>query len=125
MRPPPPALPPSPSAGNADALKILFDKGIPSMDPIRAPMALAVALVALRNTPLMLATLEQARPIESGAIDLLAEGFDMLEEDLEEEQFFVAVRKRLLGGAGRAPRVARAADRRAVLIAKLEPSDGT
>lgn len=78
--------------GQADALKILFDKGIPSNDPIRAPMALAVALVALRNTPLMLSTLEQ-RKDQAGAIDLVSEGFDMLEEDLEEEQFFVAVRK--------------------------------
>jgi HEAT repeat protein len=78
--------------GNAEALKILFEKGIPSMDPIRAPMALAAALVALRNTPLMLATLEKI-PDRDPAIDLLAEGFDMLEEDLEEEQFFVTVRK--------------------------------
>jgi HEAT repeat protein len=79
-------------SGNADALKILFDQGIPSMDPIRAPMALAVAKVALRNTPLMLTTLEK-RADQAAAVDLLAEGFDMLEEDLEEEQFFVAVRK--------------------------------
>lgn len=78
--------------GGGDALKILFDKGIPSMDPIRAPLALAVAKVALRNTPLMLTFLEK-RADQSAALDLLAEGFDMLEEDLEEEQFFVTVRK--------------------------------
>ena len=42
-RRPPPAWQPSRSAGNAEALEILFDKGIPSMDPIRAPLALAVA----------------------------------------------------------------------------------
>ena len=28
-----------------------------------------------------------------GAIDLIAEGFDMLEEDYEEESFFAAVRR--------------------------------
>jgi hypothetical protein len=78
--------------GNAEALKILFDQGIPSMDPIRAPMALAVAKVALRNTPLMLGFLAK-RSDQTAALDLLAEGFDMLEEDLEEEQFFVTVRK--------------------------------
>jgi len=79
-------------SGNRDALTVLLDKGIPSMDPIRAPMALAAAKVALRNTQLMLATLQQHKD-PAGALTLLAEGFDMLEEDLEEEQFFVTVRK--------------------------------
>jgi hypothetical protein len=78
--------------GNPDALDMLFAAGIPSMDPIRAPLALSVAKVALRNTPLMLKHLS-ASPDQRGAIDLLAEGFDMLQEDLEEEHFFVTVRK--------------------------------
>jgi hypothetical protein len=78
--------------GNAEALAMLFTAGIPSEDPMRAPLALAVAKVALRNTPLMLEYLRAAnnRP---GALQLLAEGFDMLQEDLEEEQFFVTVRR--------------------------------
>jgi HEAT repeat protein len=88
--------------GNAEALTVLFDKGIPSMDPIRAPMALAVAKVALRNTPLMLTTLQTQKDV-AGALTLLAEGFDMLEEDLEEEQFFVAVRKGYWEAADAAP----------------------
>jgi HEAT repeat protein len=78
--------------GNAEALRILFDVGIPSQDPVRAPVTLALGLVALRNTPLMLKTLE-GRPDQGGAIGILAEAFDMLEEDLEEERFFVAVRR--------------------------------
>jgi len=78
--------------GNAEALRILFDVGVPSQDPIRAPITLAIGLVALRNTPLMLKTL-QARQDQSAAIGLVAEAFDMLEEDLEEERFFVAIRK--------------------------------
>ena len=78
--------------GNAEALRILFDVGIPSQDPIRAPITLAIGLVALRNTPLMLKTL-QARRDQAEAIGLVAEAFDMLEEDLEEERFFVAIRK--------------------------------
>jgi HEAT repeat protein len=78
--------------GNAEALGMLFTLGIPSMDPIRAPMALSVAKVALRNTPLMLEFLAKA-PDQRGALELLAEGFDMLQEDLEEEQFFVTVRR--------------------------------
>jgi hypothetical protein len=36
------------------SLEALFDAGIPSDDPMRAPIALAVATVALRNTTLML-----------------------------------------------------------------------
>ena len=78
--------------GNADALRILFDVGIPSQDPVRAPVTLALGLVALRNTPLMLKTLE-GRTDQAAAIGILAEAFDMLEEDLEEERFFVEVRR--------------------------------
>jgi HEAT repeat protein len=80
------------NGGNKQALEALLDVGIPSMDPPRAPMALGAATVAVRNTPLMLALLESYTNA-SGAIDLIAEGFDMLEEDYEEERFFVAVRR--------------------------------
>ncbi|MEO8680210.1 MAG: HEAT repeat domain-containing protein, partial [Vicinamibacterales bacterium] len=78
--------------GNAETLTTLFDVGIPSQDPVRAPVTLALGLVGLRNTPLMLKTLE-ARPDQDEAVGILAEAFDMLEEDLEEERFFVAVRR--------------------------------
>ena len=78
--------------GNGEALGILFRVGIPSQDPVRAPVTLALGLVALRNTPVMLKTLE-SHPDQAGAIGILAEAFDMLEEDLEEERFFVAVRR--------------------------------
>ena len=66
--------------------------GIPSQDPIRAPVTLAIGQVGLRNMPLMLKALE-ARKDKDGAIGILAEAFDMLEEDLEEERFFAAVRR--------------------------------
>jgi hypothetical protein len=78
--------------GNQEALDMLFVAGVPSMDPIRAPLALSVAKVALRNSPLTLEYLSTAAD-QRGAIELLAEGFDMLQEDLEEEHFFVTVRK--------------------------------
>jgi HEAT repeat protein len=78
--------------GHAEALDILFRVGIPSQDPVRAPVTLALGLVALRNTPLMIKYLE-AHPDQAGAVGILAEAFDMLEEDLEEERFFVAVRR--------------------------------
>ena len=51
------------------------------------------------------------------AIDLLREAFDMLEEDLEEEQFFVDRAPRLLGGRGRLAGARRLA---AALIQRLE-----
>ena len=78
--------------GNAGVLETLFNVGIPSQDPVRAPVTLALGLVALRNTPLMLKTLE-TRPDRDAALGILAEAFDMLEEDLEEERFFVDVRR--------------------------------
>lgn len=78
--------------GNVEALELLFTHGVPSEDPIRAPLALAVAKVALRNTKLTLAYLATMSD-RRAALALLAEGFDMLEEDLEEEQFFVTVRR--------------------------------
>ena len=38
-------------SGRATAVEALFAVGIPSQDPTRAPVALALATVALRNTP--------------------------------------------------------------------------
>ena len=55
-------------------------------------MALALATVALRNTPLMMTLLEKHSDREK-AIALLAEGFDMLEEDLDKERFFALARR--------------------------------
>jgi HEAT repeat protein len=88
--------------GNAEVLDMLFNVGIPSQDPVRAPVTLAIGLVALRNTPLMLTTLE-GRPDRDGAMGILAEAFDMLEEDLEEERFFVEVRHAYWAAAAGSP----------------------
>jgi HEAT repeat protein len=79
-------------AGRGSAVDALFTSGIPSRDPTRAPVALALATVALRNTPVMIERL-RARPDQADAIALLAEGFDMLEEDLDKERFFAFVRR--------------------------------
>ena len=79
-------------AGRTSAVDALFLTGIPSRDPTRAPVALAVATVALRNTPLMLSILEKRRE-RAAALALAAEGFDMLEEDLDKERFFAFVRR--------------------------------
>lgn len=79
-------------AGHEEAAAALFDTGIPSRDPTRAPVALALATIALRKTTLMMATLEK-HPSRDQAMALLAEGFDMLEEDLDKERFFALARR--------------------------------
>jgi HEAT repeat protein len=101
--------------GNREALTALFEVGIPSMDPPRAPMALGVATVAVRNTPMMLEFLETYRN-PSAAIALIGEGFDMLEEDYEEESFFAAVRR----GYWRADEKSATREIGQLLIEKLE-----
>jgi HEAT repeat protein len=78
--------------GHPEAAESLVAIGLPSNESTRAPVALALATVALRNTPLMMAMLEQHADRES-AIALLAEGFDMLEEDLDKERFFAFARR--------------------------------
>jgi HEAT repeat protein len=80
-------------AGHEPMLAALFEIGIPAYDDAtRAPVALAVATVALRNTPLFLSVIEKY-PARDKAMTLVAEGFDMLEEDLDKEQFFALVRR--------------------------------
>jgi HEAT repeat protein len=85
------------TAGREDALAALFTIGIPARDDTtRAPVALALGAVALRNTPLMLSALG-THPDRARAIGLVAEGFDMLEEDLDKETFFATVRRTYWG----------------------------
>jgi HEAT repeat protein len=80
-------------AGHVEAVQALYDTGIPSQDDsTRAPVALALGAVALRNTPLMMGVIEK-RPDRDAALTLLAEGFDMLEEDLDKERFFALARR--------------------------------
>lgn len=80
-------------AGNEEAAAVLLQHGGPSRDPARAAIALALGTVALRNTPLLLKVLEKYEKDLDPAIELLRESFDMLEEDFEEERFFVTVRR--------------------------------
>lgn len=79
-------------AGHREALDALFEVGLPSRDPTRAPITLALATVALRSTPILLTTLQQ-HPDRERAIALVGEGFDMLEEDLDKEIFFATIRR--------------------------------
>ncbi len=90
-------------AGHAEAVASLFEIGIPSADPTRAPVALALGTIALRATPLMMTTLER-HPDRDKAIALLAEGFDMLQEDLDKERFFALARRTYWDSPERSPR---------------------
>jgi HEAT repeat protein len=90
-------------AGHPEAAESLIAVGVPSHDSTRAPVALALATVALRNTPLMMAMLEKHGDIEN-AIALLAEGFDMLEEDLDKERFFAVARRTYWASPESSPR---------------------
>jgi HEAT repeat protein len=92
--------------GHAEAVDALVDIGIPSRDPTRAPVALALGTIALRNTPLMMTKLEAMsdKATLDGALSLLAEGFDMLEEDLDKERFFVLARRTYWDAAEGSPR---------------------
>jgi HEAT repeat protein len=90
-------------AGRAEAAHALVTVGVPAKDPTRAPIALALATVALRNTPLTLTMFENAAD-RSQAIALVAEGFDMLEEDLDKERFFAFARRTYWESPDKSPR---------------------
>src|SRR5262245_41806135 len=91
-------------AGHEAAVTALFDAGIPAReDSTRAPVALALAAVALRQTSLMIPVLEK-RTDRDQALALLAEGVDMLEEDLDKERFFAFTRRSFWDSPESSPR---------------------
>lgn len=79
------------TAGHEDAAAALLDLGVPSRDPARSPIALALGMVALRNTPLTVKVFGTRSDLHDSAL-LLRDAFDMLEEDYDEERFFAEVR---------------------------------
>ena len=101
--------------GRTTAIDALFEVGIPSRDPARSPVALALAMIAMRNTALMMPLLEK-HPARDAAIALMAEGFDMLEEDLEKERFFSFARRTYWA----APQATPARDLMQTLIGRLD-----
>ena len=78
--------------GRVASLQALFGAGIKAREEARGPIALGVGLVALREPAVVLSALEALKdPIP--AIDLVRDAFDMLNEDFEEERFFVEMRR--------------------------------
>jgi HEAT repeat protein len=90
-------------AGRVEAAQALVGVGVPSKDPTRAPVALALAAVALRNTSLMMTLVEKVENRDA-VLSLLAEGFDMLEEDLDKERFFAFARRTYWESPANSPR---------------------
>ena len=79
------------AAGKPAAMAALFEIGMPSNEPARAPIALALGSAAMRNVPGLLEVwpgLPRAQ-----ATLLLRDAFDMLEEDYAEERFYATVRR--------------------------------
>ena len=101
--------------GGGPALQTLIDAAAPSQDPARAPLALGIGTVALRNPALTLHVAEQQADV-GPLIELLREAFDMLEEDYAEEQFFATVRRAYWAAAEGTP----ARKAAGALIQKLE-----
>jgi HEAT repeat protein len=89
-------------SGREPAAAELIRQGAPTRDPARASIVLNLGTIALRNTPSMLKVLQGEGMLEPGS-DLLREAFDMLEEDFEEERFFVSVRRAYWQAAAGSP----------------------
>lgn len=89
-------------AGRTEALGDLFDAGTGSGDAVRAPIALGIGTVALRNEDVFVQAIGM-RTDPRPAIDLLRDAFDELSEDFEEERFGVLLRRtRAAAGDGSA-----------------------
>jgi HEAT repeat protein len=89
--------------GDVDAGRALLTIGVPAVDPTRAPVALALADLAAKR-PAALVALVEERQDRDRSLELLREGFDMLEEDFSEEQFFVTLRKAYFAEADGSPK---------------------
>jgi hypothetical protein len=78
--------------GDQAALSALIEVGVPAGETPRAPIALALGVAAVRGPAAMLQALAVAKD-QAASIELLRDAFDMLEEDFEEELFYVDVRR--------------------------------
>jgi HEAT repeat protein len=81
------------SRGRVDAWDMLFAIGVPSVDPVRAPIAIASATAAMSNPEAMLDAISRSGDEKASRL-LLRDGFDMLSEDFVEERFYADVRRR-------------------------------
>lgn len=78
-------------AGQRTAMLALFENGIPAQEPARAPIALSLGRAVMGNVPMLLEVFPAVD--RAGALLLLRDAFDMLDEDYAEERFFATVRR--------------------------------
>ena len=90
-------------AGRKEAAQRLFTVGIPSSDPTRAPSRSRWRRSRCGRRRSWSRRSKQ-HPDRENAIALLAEGFDMLEEDLDKERFFALARRTYWESANASPR---------------------
>ncbi|MEE2791575.1 MAG: HEAT repeat domain-containing protein [Acidobacteriota bacterium] len=79
------------SMGDTDAIDTLFDVGMGASNAAREQIALVLATLAMRKPSTFLPYLETRVDLET-ALLVIRDGFDMLDEDFEEERFFMAAR---------------------------------
>jgi HEAT repeat protein len=89
--------------GQAPAMATLFDLGNTAREGAREPIALGVGMIALRRPAVILTAIE-GRKDRAESIELLRDAFDMLNEDFEEERFYVEVRRAYWAAAAGSPR---------------------
>jgi hypothetical protein len=78
--------------GRPWAADALLNAGVKAAESARAPIALSVGLLALRNPDQLCGALERRTDVAT-AVDLVRDAFDMLSEDFDEELFYTAVRR--------------------------------
>jgi HEAT repeat protein len=88
--------------GDEGALQALFDAGVSARDPVRSPIALALGRVAVRDPGFLVTWLQQSADLDGTAL-LLRDAFDMLEEDFDEEMFYVTARRAYWQAAPESP----------------------
>tara|TARA_Y100000588_G_scaffold37274_1_gene35761 strand:+ start:252 stop:1337 length:1086 start_codon:yes stop_codon:yes gene_type:complete len=79
------------SKGDADAIDGLIDVAIEAPVAARERIAIVLASLAMRQPSVLLAYLEMRADLEA-AILVVRDGFDILDEDLAEERFFMTAR---------------------------------
>ena len=90
--------------GQREALDALFEVGLTASETARAPIALALGAVALRNPMAVRAALAgdntSSTSVPEAELLLLRDAFDMLDEDFAEERFYVLMRQDYWAGLG-------------------------
>jgi HEAT repeat protein len=90
------------SRGDVGALQVLFDVGVGAPDPARDAIALVLGTFAMRQPTAVISHLETRSDLDAAAL-VLRDGFDMLDEDLEEERFFMTARAAFWAAAEPSP----------------------